>query len=129
MVQVTTRFKKPRAKKANKASQRYGMSKEHLALIRQLPSCISGMSPSDPHHLRSGEASKERGTSLKATDRWAIPLTRTEHENVHKVGSKMEAIYFINLGVNASVLAEDLWNATGDLEKMEKIVTDQLETE
>ena len=69
----------------------------------------------------------ERGTSLKATDRWAIPLTRDEHEKVHRVGSKMEAIYFVNLGIQASSLANELWNATGDLEKMTAIVLDHRE--
>ena len=123
MTQVTTRFKqKPRGKKPNRASQRYGMSPEHLKLIRQLPSCISGGSPCDPHHLRFGKAGKERGIGLKATDKWAIPLTRSEHIGVHKVGSKMEAIYFENLGVHAERLAKELWNATGDLDQMVSIV-------
>jgi len=90
-----------------------------LELIRQLPSCISGKKPCDPHHLR---VSNERGVGLKATDRWAIPLTRDEHEEIHTVGSKKEEDWLLARGIDCYSLANALWQNTGNLKTMENIV-------
>lgn len=100
------------------------MDPDHLTLIRQLPSCLSGKNSCDPHHLR---VSSERGIGLKATDKWAIPLTRREHIDCHKVGSKKERDWFLARGIDAYALAADLWEATGNLEKMRKIVENHRE--
>ena len=124
---IVTRFKQPRRKKPSSASKRYGMSKAHLDLVRQLPSCLSGQVPCDPHHLRSGGAEKERGTGIKATDRWAIPLTRGEHIDIHKISGRQERDYLVDRGVNPLELARALWEATGDLDRMTAIVMDNLE--
>jgi hypothetical protein len=124
MTKVVTRFKQPRAKKPSRASQRKGMSPEHIDLVRQLPSCLSGAVPCDPHHLR---IKGERGVGMKATDRWAVPLTRAEHTDVHKVGSKMEMAWFRGRGIDPLQLSAALWDATGDLDRMERIVLDHLE--
>lgn len=95
------------------------MSPAHLTLIRQLPSCLSGKKPCDPHHLR---VSNERGIGLKATDRWAVPLTRDEHEECHLVGSRKEEEWFLARGVDVYSLANALWQASGNMEKMIKIL-------
>jgi hypothetical protein len=95
------------------------MSREHITLVSMLPSCISGLRPCDPHHLRVKE---ERGVGLRATDRWCVPLTREEHRLVHTVGSRLEEDWFAERGVDARKLAEDLWKATGDLVRMSEIV-------
>jgi hypothetical protein len=130
MTEVVTNFKPPKnpnAKRELKArDKRPGMSPEHLSLIRNLPSCVSGRKPCDPHHLRLKD---ERGVGLRATDRWAIPLTRDEHDHVHTFGSKRETIYFKALGFNPYDLANALWKNTGDLERMEKIVRAYLPVE
>jgi len=123
MSEVITNFKPP--KRPNKpkgpsaAERREGNSKAHLALIRQLPSCISGRKPCDPHHLR---ISSERGVGRKSTDRWAVPLTRDEHDEVHKVGSRKEFAWFQDRGIDCYGLASALWTNTGDLERMDKII-------
>ena len=124
MTEVTTFFKPPKnpnkPKGPSAAERREGNSKAHLALIRKLPSCISGKRPCDPHHLRVKE---ERATGRKATDRWAVPLTRLEHDEVHKVGSRGEVAWFKRNGIeNPYDLANSLWKQTGDLERMEKII-------
>lgn len=99
-------------------------SKAHLKLVRQLPSCLSGRpGPSDPHHLRISE---ERGVGLKAGDNWAVPLTRREHIACHKVGSKMEELWFFERGIDCRELAKELWKNTGDLDAMTKIVLSKL---
>ena len=91
------------------ASKRPGMDRAHLAMIRTLPSCISGRQPCDPHHLR---VKGERGVGLKATDKWAVPLTRDEHDEVHKVGSRKEEAWFAARGIsNCYELASALWAA------------------
>ena len=95
-----------------------------MALIRQLPSCLLGSDPpNDPHHLR---IKAERGMGMRATDRWAIPLSRYEHNLCHCIGSKHEEAWFRSKGVNAIRLANELWEATGDLEAMTLIVAKYL---
>lgn len=95
------------------------MSPAHLALIRQLPSCLSGKSPCDPHHLR---VSNERGIGLKATDRWAVPLIRKEHDECHLVPGRKEEEWFLARGIDVYSLANALWQQTGDLERMLRVL-------
>jgi len=117
--------KNPNKKREPKArDRRPGMSKEHLKLIGQLPSCVSGKRPCTAHHL---QVKNERGASLKATDRWAVPLTEDEHlfgkDCVHSVGSRQEVAWFKKHGIeNPYELASALWKASPDLETMTKII-------
>ena len=105
-------------------SRRPGMSEDHLALIRQLPSCVSGrVGPCDPHHIRSGPAAAERGVGQKATDRWTVPLLRFEHDELHRLSSRLEMAWFRERGIADVVeLANALWLNTGDLERMLKVL-------
>ena len=59
---------------------------------------------------------------LRASDRWAIPLTRREHSDCHLVPSKDEIDYFYQRGIDCIALANELWEATGDLKRMTEIV-------
>jgi hypothetical protein len=106
------------------ADRRPGMSPRHLALIRQLPCCVTGRpGPNDPHHLIGGPAAAERGVSLKATDRWAVPLSREPHERVQNIGSRNEAAWFREHGIaDVAALARELWALSGDLTEMERAV-------
>lgn len=113
-------FRRPTKKRKRARDKREGMSKEHVRLVAQLPSCISGLGPCDPHHLRS--IKEERGVGLRATDRWCVPLTREEHRQVHTIGSREEVGWFLDRGVDSRALARALWDASGDLELMEQIV-------
>jgi hypothetical protein len=125
MTQVTPRFKAekaPKRREPNAASKRPGMSPKYLHAIKRMPSCLSGRKPCDPHHLRCGPAAKERGVSLKATDRWAVPLTRDEHEMVHKLGGTVEFDWFRVRGINVLELATALWAAFPDEERMLRII-------
>lgn len=122
---VNPRFKPPRQPKRrepNAASKRPGMSPKYLAAIRRMPSCLSGHRPCDPHHLKCGQAGKERGVGLRATDRWAIPITRDEHNAIERLGSRMEFDWFINRDVNPLELATALWSAFPDEEKMLRVI-------
>lgn len=99
--------------------ERNGNCSYHLANIRRLPSCLSGQGPCEAHHLRFGP---ERGVGMKATDRWAIPLTAIEHRLVHTVGGKVEEAWFAERGVDCYLVANALWKAKGNLEAMKRIV-------
>lgn len=114
-----------RARNPNRAADRRpGMSKNHLALIRLLPCCITGRpGPNDPHHLTSGPAAKERGVGLKATDRWAVPLSRVPHDQVQNIGSRNEQAWFRERGIaDVVALAAELWQATGDPAEMQRAI-------
>lgn len=114
--------KTPHKKEKRSADKRPGMDPEHLANIRKLPSCVSGKRPCEAHHLKQ-TGTKERGVSLKSTDKWAVPLTHDEHINgVERVGSKKEFEWFTARGVNPIELAKALWANRGDLEAMEKVI-------
>ena len=120
---VTTNFKPPRSphkKRKEKArDRRPGMDPKHLANVRTLPSCISGRKPCDPHHLK---IKGERGVGLKATDRWAVPLTRDEHVDVEKLASKREEAWFTARGIACYELAAALWSNRHNVETMAAVL-------
>jgi len=112
-----------KARKRSAADKRPGMSECHLMLIRLLPCCASGRhAPSDPHHLRQG-LSHERGVGRKATDKWAVPLSRMMHDDLHRLGSNRELEWFQTHGIADPLeLANALWMSTGDLDRMRKVL-------
>jgi hypothetical protein len=120
---VLPRFKirrLPKVRVATSASKRAGMSPAYLAAIRRLPSCVSGQTPCEAHHLKCAGG---RGVSLKAEDKWAVPLTRDEHINgVERVGSKREFDWFRVRGINCLDLAAALWAAFPDEAKMLRVL-------
>jgi hypothetical protein len=123
---VTTRFKQPKNpnKKRDKPTKsRAGMSHEHLAKIRKLPSCLSGKGPCDPHHLL---IKRERGVGMRATDRWAVPLTRHEHDELHRKvrNETQEEAYFKERGIDCYELANALWNCNLNFESMQKVLVE-----
>lgn len=126
--QVTPRFKAPKNPNRNRVKswrdRRDGMSEEYLAAIRQLPSCVSFQSPVHAHHLQIKE---ERGIGLKATDKWAVPLTEAEHRSLHRFGSRREIEWFSKRGIDSRKLAAELWSAwsgTRDLQAMYRVLLD-----
>jgi hypothetical protein len=115
---------KERAKRhVSSQERREGNSKAHLELVRQLPSCVSGVAgPCDPHHLRSAAALAERGVGMRATDKFTVPLLRHEHDELHRISSRLEEAWFRERGIDDVIeLAAALWTNTGDLERMWKV--------
>lgn len=111
--------------KKSAAEKRDGMSKRHLELLRKLPCCITGKEPAGTvHHLKSGPAAPERGTSRKATDKWGVPLNWEDHLNgVERVGSRRELEWFQARGISDPYeLAAALWRVSGNLEQMRKVL-------
>lgn len=114
------------AKSPHKNSERYkerpGMSEAHLKMIRDLPCSICNRDRcGEAHHLKSQTG--ERGTGLRSTDRWAVPMCHDDHMEVERAGTKQETAWFCERGViNVHLLAQDLWGARGEPEKMRAIL-------
>ena len=73
----------PRDAPAHVHKKREGNSGAHLEAIRQLPCCVySTPGPSDPHHLMRTDLGS-RGIGMRAPDKWAIPLGRKAHDELH----------------------------------------------
>lgn len=122
---VLGNFKHRGARERHRNSERYkdraGMSGSHLSMIRQLPCSVCGRgAPSDPHHLKSGTG--ERGAGLRSTDKWAVPLCRTDHDEVERIGTRNERQWFLDRGTDPHELAQGLWANTGDLSRMMAVV-------
>lgn len=119
---IPVRERIARKAKSSAAEKREGNSKRHLELIRKLPCCVTGKRPVDCHHLKEGLA-HERGIGRKATDRWAVPLSRSKHEEVERVGSRNEWAWFKKHGIEDPLeLAAALWRVTGDLDRMKRVL-------
>jgi hypothetical protein len=59
---------------------------------------------------------------MRATDRWAVPLLRHEHDELHRISSRLEGAWFAERGIADVIeLANALWTNTGDLERMWKV--------
>lgn len=105
---------------------REGNSREHLALIRQLPCCICGTKGTraiHAHHLRSEAAARTRGVGMKAPDSMTVPLCWLHHDELHALGSRREVQWFKDqCEINPHALADSLWNNTGDLTRLHRVL-------
>lgn len=118
-------FKPPRSERKHRNSrwreEREGMSETHLAAIRKLPCAVGGTGPVEAHHLKA--LTKERGMSVRSTDRWAVPLSHDEHMSVERAGTRNEIAWFKARGIeDPHGLAAALFAASPDLERMGKII-------
>lgn len=116
-----------KAQKDAKKAQRAGNSVAHLNLIRMMASCAVCHANKDlhAHHLTGGKAAKTRGVGRKAPDRFTLPLCamhHTGHTGVHNVGSRREAAWFLDYGMDGEALADALWAGTGDIGRMNRIL-------
>ena len=113
--------KKPKKERAR--DRREGMSEAHLAAVRKLWCVItSERRIVECHHLRSGPAKAERGLGLKCTDKWVLPVSRITHNHIEGLGSRNEFQFFDDHGINPYELADALWQATPDVERMAKVL-------
>ena len=85
---------------------------KHERFIQGLPCAITGTPYGvDVHHiLRSGE----HGTGKRSSERWAIPLCRNMHRELHDDGN--ETRFLESYGIDGPALAKALYEATGDYE-------------
>jgi hypothetical protein len=82
----------------------------HLAFVRLLPCTACGRAaPSEAAHVRCGT---DGGTSLKPSDRYAVPLC----EGCHKIQHGGELSFWSALRIDPLDIALRLWTVSGDLE-------------
>lgn len=120
----TQRAKAKRLAPKVKRERRPGNSEAHLSAIRTLPCVIPGCSivGCDPHHAKSGPAAAERAVGRRASDRWCVPLCRKHHDEVEAIGSRREAAWFLERGIEVIELAAALWAVSPDKGAMVRIV-------
>ena len=114
---------KDRLKKKDVAQHdRPGNDDAYLALLRQMPCCITLRMPGgECHHLKQGTG--ERGAGLRSTDRWAVPISHEPHMDCEKQGSRNEHTWFAKHGIADPLgLANALWHAPRDLPTLIKIL-------
>lgn len=101
---------------------RSGDSARHLSMLRQLCCAVyQTPGPSDPHHLMRID-SASRGMALRNADRYAIPLSRKAHDELH--ASKLgEEDFLASKGVDGRGLALALWTQRdGELADYQRIM-------
>lgn len=114
--------KRIKAKQRDTREDRDGNSNAHLAAIRKCPCCITLKVPAgEAHHLKAGTG--ERGAGMRSSDKWAVPLCRSAHEEVERIGSRNETKWFADHGIASPIdLAAALWAASPDVATMTKII-------
>jgi hypothetical protein len=85
------------------APRRY-RSRDHLRFVTQQPCLLCGRKPSDAHHLRFVQP---RALGRKASDEFAVPLCRSHHRAVHRVGD--EQAWWKQAGIDPLKIARNLW--------------------
>ena len=94
-------------------------NKEHLRFVAQQPCLVCGKSPSDPHHLRFAQP---RALGRKVSDEFVVPLCRSHHRALHRVGNELE--WWKSTGVDPLALADMFWSKS----QLGAVVHQQLET-
>lgn len=100
--------------KSSKATKRVE-DHAHLAFVRKLPSAISGLSPCEACHIRTGSAIHKKthtGMQAKPDDAWTLPLLPDEHKAQHS-GNELE--FWRSHGIDPFELAIKLYENTGDV--------------
>jgi hypothetical protein len=120
---------KPKRQNSRWRDQREGMDDKHLAALRKAPCCSCLKTPAGTvHHLKS--QTKERGISVRSTDRWGVPLCFRCHQEIENAGTKREIKTFQGWGIaDVHALALALWGTAGDVSKMVRIIIEHRGTD
>lgn len=99
-------------------------NEKHLAFIRTLPCvCCHNDIETQAAHLRFSDAEAGKvnaGVGAKPDDKWTLPLCGACHTAQHGMGDER---HFWNLaGINPLVIAQQLFEVTGNFEQGCKIV-------
>ena len=90
------------AHKAKSFERAYGGA-ARVEWVQRQPSVVSGASPCCNAHVKTG------GAGRKADARWIVPLTREEHDELHRIGQRsFEAAHQVDLAHEAYV-TESRW--------------------
>jgi hypothetical protein len=89
------------------ATPRRYRNRDHLRFVVQQPCLLCGRKPSDAHHIRFVQP---RALGRKASDEFAVPLCRSHHRAVHRVGD--EKAWWQQAGIDPVDVARKLWKRT-----------------
>src|SRR5215468_6811060 len=78
--------------------------RDHLRFVATQPCLVCGRTPSDAHHLRFAEP---RAMGRKVSDRFAVPICRGHHREVHRHGDERD--WWGKAGIDPDVAARSLW--------------------
>ena len=96
--------------------------KAHLAAVASCPCVICGNPFVQVAHIRYSVPGRPNpGVGRKPDDRYTIPLCEPHHREQHSRG---ERLWWESKGIDPLAVADKLYEASGDLEKMEKIIKD-----
>lgn len=95
--------------------QKAAKSKDYLSFLHKLPCVVTGASTVQAAHVsfaapRYGHYGRGKGT--KAPDRWALPLSKEEHDRQHSMN---EAEYWRGVGIDPHLLALTIWGLFTDM--------------
>ena len=79
----------------------------HLRFVAREPCLVCGCTPWDPHHLRFAQ---KRALGRKVSDEYCVPLCRTHHRELHRLGN--EARWWENVRLDPTKIARKLWQQT-----------------
>ena len=99
---------------------------KHMACIAILPCTICGSRPVHVAHVRMADLDHCKpytGKGEKPSDRWTLPLCPDCHVNGPDAQHKSnEAAWWTRHGIDPIALCIKLYEASGDLELMERII-------
>jgi hypothetical protein len=81
--------------------------RDHLRFVAAQPCLVCGRTPSDAHHIKFAE---HRAMGRKASDRFAVPICRLHHRELHRRGN--ERLWWQNQGIDPLAIAAFLWART-----------------
>jgi len=84
--------------------------RDHLRFVAAQPCLVCGRIPSDPHHLKFAE---QRAMGRKVSDRFAVPICRLHHRELHRGGS--EHAWWQRYGIDPLATAATLWGQSHTL--------------
>ena len=80
--------------------------KDHLRFVASQPCLLCQRRPCDAHHLRFAQP---RAMGRKVSDEYTVPLCRTHHRQVHRVGNEAEWWTAIDPDIDPLEVAKGLW--------------------
>jgi len=94
---------------------------DYLALIRRLPCLYCGLEASEAAHVRFASAvfGKASGLQKKPHDKFCVPLCAEDHRLAkHAQHNRNEEAFWIGIGINPLLVAEQLWAQRHDFVAM-----------
>jgi hypothetical protein len=80
--------------------------KDHLKFVAAQPCLLCQRRPCDAHHLRFAQP---RAMGRKVSDEFTVPLCRTHHRQVHRVGNEAEWWTAMDPDIDPLEVAKGLW--------------------